>query len=93
YARLLLRLRPSLAATEVLTAREIEQALVDRWQVRTVPAERLTRLFEEARYSTRPLPADAVATTRNALEQILEDLGGGHTPVQHRADMLTKAGH
>jgi hypothetical protein len=76
YARLLLRLRPSLAATEVLTAREIQQALIERWQVRRAPVEALTRLFEEARYSQRPLPADAVTTTRQALEQVLADLGG-----------------
>ncbi|MCI4363089.1 MAG: DUF4129 domain-containing protein [Thermoplasmata archaeon] len=88
YARLLLRLQPSLAATEVLTAREIERALVERWQVRPAPAEHLTRLFEEARYSHRLLPADAVVTTRAALEEVLEDLRGGRTHVSHEVRFL-----
>lgn len=76
YARLLLRLQPRLAATEPLTPREIERVLIDHLGIRAVPAERLTRIFEEARYSSRPMSAAMVAETRVALQQVLEDLGG-----------------
>lgn len=76
YARLLLRIQPRLAATEPLTPREIERALVEQLGIRAAPAERLTRIFEEARYSSRPMSLAMVAETRAALQQVLEDLGG-----------------
>ncbi|MCI4334187.1 MAG: DUF4129 domain-containing protein [Thermoplasmata archaeon] len=76
YARLLLRLQLRISSTEVLTAREIERTLVHDLGVHSGPAGQLTRLFEEARYSSRPLRPNAVADTRRALELVLEDLGG-----------------
>ncbi|HEV2449690.1 MAG TPA: DUF4129 domain-containing protein [Thermoplasmata archaeon] len=76
YARLLLHIQPRMAATEPLTPREIERTLVAHLGIRPVPAERLTRIFEEARYSSRPMSAEMVAETRAALGQVLEDLGG-----------------
>jgi hypothetical protein len=76
YARLLLRLQPRVASTEPLTPREIERVLVDALGIRAAPAQQLTRIFEEARYSHRPVAAGTVELTREALQQVLTDLGG-----------------
>jgi hypothetical protein len=82
YARLLLRLQPRVATTDPLTPREIERVLVDELGIRAAPAQLLTRIFEEARYSHRPIATDSVERTREALEQVLADLGGvvPHSP-------------
>jgi hypothetical protein len=76
YARLLLRLQPRVVSTEPLTPREIERVLVEELGIRAAPAQQLTRIFEEARYSQRPIATGTVEQTRQALQQVLADLGG-----------------
>jgi len=60
YLRLLEEFSPRLGNVDHLTAEEIRGIPLARLHVRPDAAEALTRLFEEARYSTHPVgPADA----------------------------------
>jgi hypothetical protein len=52
------------------TPAEFRRAIVTRLPVPASPVERLTALFEIARFSDRPLGADARATACDALDEI-----------------------
>jgi hypothetical protein len=75
YAQLLQAIGSRAGAPETLTARELIVALVQGLGFRAPAAERLTTLFELARYSTQPLPAAAPAQAREALREALRELG------------------
>ena len=74
YAQLLERVVPFLDAYETATPREIERESVRRFQIQPRNAQTLTRLFEEARYSTHPFSEARVDEARAALRAALNDL-------------------
>jgi len=74
YADLLARLRPMVTDLETSTPEEIRAAHLLRFRVRREAAGTLTRLFEEARYSTHPMGPEAGARAREAVRMALEDL-------------------
>jgi len=76
YARLLEAIGVGAGPTEVMTAREIERVCVQSLGVRPTTARELTGLFEEARYSTRPMGAPAADRARRALSEALRELSG-----------------
>jgi hypothetical protein len=71
YARLLETVGPYLANLSTATPREIEQVVTHEFGIPNAPAADLTRLFEEARYSTHPFTDEQVARARRALEAAL----------------------
>jgi uncharacterized protein DUF4129 len=71
YARLLETVGPYVDSLDAATPREIELEAVRRFGIGPSPAAELTRLFEEARYSTHPFTDDQVARARRALESAL----------------------
>ncbi|HEV2165686.1 MAG TPA: DUF4129 domain-containing protein [Thermoplasmata archaeon] len=74
YAELLRAVGPRAGPIDPMTPREISQELVAGLGVTRAIAQELTDRFEEARYSRRPLGPDAVARTRRALSQALDEL-------------------
>lgn len=74
YQRLLSALGNGIGAVEPKTAREIEQASVNLLGVGAATARELRRLFEEARYSTRPMGPSEAERARRALADALADL-------------------
>jgi hypothetical protein len=83
YARLLEVVAAYLEQFDSATPREIERVCVQRFGVAPSHAGDLTRLFEEARYSSHPFGEEAVGRARTALEAALSDVrvrsytGGG----------------
>lgn len=71
YARLLETVGPYLENLDTATPREIERVCVDRFGIGSTPAGELTRLFEEARYSSHPFTESQVGRARRALETAL----------------------
>ncbi len=74
YASVLERLTSMVGSVELNTAEEIRTTHLLRLGIRPEPAEALTRLFEEARYSSHPLPPAAVERARWAVREALADL-------------------
>jgi hypothetical protein len=74
YARLLAELTTYVASTEHETAEEIRGRHLVRLGVRPAAAEALTRLFEEARYSSHPMGLPQVDRARAALRDAEADL-------------------
>ena len=74
YAGLLARLRPMAMEIDTSTPEEIRTGPLERLGVRPEAARTLTRLFEEARYSTHPMGAEAGNRARRAVRVALEDL-------------------
>ncbi len=74
YSRLLLLVRPRLGALESRTPREIERDSIDTLGLRPRVARDLRETFEEARYSTHPMSAEAVERARSALTDAVADL-------------------
>ena len=74
YARLLQELGPYLEHLESATPREIEGESVARFGLQPENARALTRLFEEARYSSHPFTDYEVVQARGALATALSDL-------------------
>ncbi len=74
YAKLLVRVRPSVARIESLAPREIESECVERLGIRGETAGELTRLFEEARYSSHALAPDLADRAHRAVNRALADL-------------------
>ncbi len=62
---------------EARTAREIAATLTEAWGVGSTASGELTALFEEARYSSRPIGPAELARARSALEAVLTELGRG----------------
>ena len=81
YARLLGEIEARTPGLEARTPREIERVTVDRLGVPRAAARTLTAVFEEARYSSHPLPPASVERARSALRAALAGLGaeGGGT--------------
>jgi len=74
YAAILDRLKPLALDVSMNTPEEIRASHLLRLGVRPEPARTLTRLFEEARYSTHPMGADARDRAREAVRLALADL-------------------
>lgn len=74
YLRLLRAAAPKLGDVTYETPEEIRHGPLTRLGVSPPAAEALTRLFEEARYSTHPLGPEAADRCRDALRSIEADL-------------------
>ena len=74
YGELLRAVGHRVGPIEPKTARELSEEFVIGLGVSLSVAQELTDRFEEARYSQRPLGPEAVARTRAALAQALEEL-------------------
>ena len=75
YLRLLVDHSARLGDVVALTPEEIRARILAPLRVRPGAAEALTRLFEEARYSTHPMGKDAADRCRTALSAVESDLG------------------
>lgn len=74
YVRLLEEIAPRIGDVAPLTADEIQRGFLVRLGVSGPASEALTRLFEEARYSTHPLGPHDAGRCRSALERVELDL-------------------
>jgi len=74
YVRLLGEIAPRIGDVDALTAQEIHRQILTTLGVSGPASEALTRLFEEARYSTHPVGADDAGRCRVAIEQVERDL-------------------
>jgi hypothetical protein len=74
YARLLVRVGAIVKGMETETPEEIRALHLLDLGIRPESAADLTRLFEEARYSTHPLTSDAADRARSAIRAAEEDL-------------------
>jgi len=74
YAAMLDELRPMADDLRTSTPEEIRATHLVRLGVRPEAARTLTRLFEEARYSTHPMGPSESARARDAVRATLEDL-------------------
>jgi hypothetical protein len=80
YAALLTRLQPMVVELDTITPEEIRAWHLERLGVRSDAARTLTRLFEEARYSTHPMGSDSGARAREAVRAALDDLDRRNFP-------------
>lgn len=74
YGQFLGRLSPLVGWVDPETPEEIRTRHLRLLGIRPSAAETLTRLFEEARYSSHPLGPDHLARARAAIQAALEDL-------------------
>jgi len=74
YSEMLMHLQPMVGSVETNTPEEIRTAHLVRLGVRPEAAKTLTRLFEEARYSTHPMGPKESARAQEAVRATLEDL-------------------
>lgn len=74
YQEMLGHLRPFVESYAANTPEEIREIHLDRLGVRPEAARTLTRLFEEARYSTHPMGLQQSESARDAVRMTLEDL-------------------
>jgi hypothetical protein len=74
YADLLAHLEPMVGDIGTRTPEEIRADHLVRLRVRPAAAATLTRLFEEARYSTHPMGPDSGARAEEAVRAALDDL-------------------
>ena len=74
YGELLGRLRPMVGDIGASTPEEIRVGHLLRLRVRPEAAESLTRLFEEARYSTHPMGPAESARAKTAVRMTVDDL-------------------
>lgn len=74
YAALLARLQPMVLGLDTSTPEEIRTVHLRRLGVRPGPARTLTRLFEEARYSSHPMGAETSRRAQEAVGAVLDDL-------------------
>jgi len=74
YAALLTRLQPMVGDIDSSTPEEIRAGHLVRLGVRPAAAHTLTRLFEEARYSTHPMGPQEGTRAREAVRESLDDL-------------------
>ncbi|MGI0071348.1 MAG: DUF4129 domain-containing protein [Thermoplasmata archaeon] len=75
YGNLLDRVEPIVGGVAEETPEEIRVRHLVRLGIREAEATALTRLFEEARYSTHPMGADAAERAGAAIRAAEEDLG------------------
>ena len=74
YAALLERLEPMVVGLDSRTPEEIRAVHLEHLGVRPGPARTLTRLFEEARYSSHPMGAEESERAAEAVRAALDDL-------------------
>jgi hypothetical protein len=74
YGTLLSWVAPMVGSVDVDTPEEIRLTHLVALGIHPSPAATLTRLFEEARYSTHPMASDAAARAREAIAIAREDL-------------------
>jgi hypothetical protein len=74
YGEVLGRLGRMVGSVDPETPEEIRTLHLERLGIRPEAATVLTRLFEEARYSSHPLGAEASERARTAVRQALADL-------------------
>ena len=74
YARLLARVGPIVGGVDVDTPEEIRMLHLVRLGIRDTAAETLTRLFEEARYSSHPMGPEAAERAWGAIGDARDDL-------------------
>jgi len=74
YATLLARIEPMASNLDPSTPEEIRRLHLTRLGIRDPAAEDLTRVFEEARYSSHSLGPEQVARARRAIRTAEEDL-------------------
>ena len=74
YAALLGRVGPIVGGVDADTPEEIRALHLVRLGIRPAAAQILTRLFEEARYSSHPLGLDSAHLARDAIDQARADL-------------------
>jgi hypothetical protein len=74
YEAVLVRLTSMVGSVELDTPEEIRTTHLVRLGIRPTSAETLTRLFEEARYSSHLLPPEASERARAAVREALDDL-------------------
>jgi hypothetical protein len=74
YATLLHRVAPIVGGVDDETPEEIRALHLERLGIRPSAATTLTRLFEEARYSSHPLGPEAVTRAVNAIREARRDL-------------------
>lgn len=74
YVRLLQEIAPRTGDVSVLTADEIRRSILVGLGVSPPASEALTRLFEEARYSTHPIGPAEAGRCREAIRQVESDL-------------------
>jgi len=74
YARLLDRIEPLAGDIDPSTPDEIRTGPLRRLGIRADAAESLTRLFEEARYSTHPMGPEAAERATRAIRRAEADL-------------------
>jgi hypothetical protein len=77
YVRLLLELAPRVGDVAYLTPDEIRRQVLAGLGVTPTASEALTRLFEEARYSTHPIGPGDAGRFREAIGQVQADLRRG----------------
>ena len=74
YVRLLAEIAPRIGEVEVLTAQEIHGRVLAVLGVSAPASAALTRLFEEARYSSHPVGPEDAGRCLAAIEQVERDL-------------------
>jgi hypothetical protein len=77
YVQLLPVVAPKVGDLSALTPQEIAARLVEGLGVGRPASQELTRLFEEARYSTHPMGAEEASRCRTALGSVENDLRRG----------------
>jgi hypothetical protein len=80
YLRLLHEIAPRIGDVSPLTPDEIRQFTLSVLGVGAAASEALTRLFEEARYSTHPIGPEEARRFREAIRQVDEDLRRDYQP-------------
>ena len=74
YTTLLRRVGPMVGGVDDVTPEEIRALHFERLGIRPTAATTLTRLFEEARYSSHPMGPDAARRAREAISEAAADL-------------------
>jgi hypothetical protein len=80
YATVLARVDPLVGGVDSDTPEEIRALHLVRLGIGASEAETLTRLFEEARYSTHPMGVEAADRARTAITRALADLAREPSP-------------
>jgi hypothetical protein len=80
YGRLLGEVTPYSGSLDARTPEEIRSGHLLRLGVRREAADELTRLFEEARYSSHPLDSPTIRRALAAIRTAETDLGGHEAP-------------
>jgi len=80
YSEMLVHLRPMVGDVETSTPEEIRTAYLEHFGVRPAAARTLTRLFEEARYSTHPLGPAERDRAQDAVRATIDDLDRRASP-------------